>query len=92
MSDYPNSHEKLTKSEIMPSWIMFESCSESLFLVHRKSYMVVISNPYEVIYSHNHSSDPYKVMSDYPNSHEKLTKSEIMPSWIMFERCSESLF
>ena len=28
----------------------------------------------------------------YPNSHQKLTKGEIMSRWTRFEYCSKSLF
>ena len=42
----------------------------------------------------NHSSSLHResyLVTIYPNSHEKLTKSEIRSSWSRFEHCSKSL-
>ena len=41
----------------------------------------------------NHSSNPCELIYGHylPNSYEKLTKSEIRPSWRRFEHYSKSL-
>ena len=142
----PNSHEKLTKSEINSNSSRFEHCSESLIWpieshiwslfapIHMKIWPKVKLGQVQVgsNIAQNHSSSPYEVISGHylpqftwkvdqkwnyvtfksvrtllrithlahrksylviicPNSHEKLTKSEIRSSSSPFKHCSESL-
>ena len=105
---YPNSHAKLTTSEIRSSWTRFWTLLRITFLVHRKSYMVIIChNSQEKLtnselvkvgigsnIAQNHSSAPCEVISDHylPQFTCKVDQKWIRSSWSRFEHCSESLF